>query len=117
MWFSCVMVREVLQCICGFSFDFTKSLVEITWNAYEFDWNATFSVMAKSLVSIRSFQGINFVALGAYGIVVVPIYDKFIAPMVVALFDQLLFTLAFNLGLTIVVKTMRSMQDVLLGLP
>ncbi|GKV43058.1 hypothetical protein SLEP1_g50399 [Rubroshorea leprosula] len=51
---------------------------------------------------MTSPQKINFVALGIYGMVIFPIYVKTIAPMVIALFEQLLHTLVFNHAFTMV---------------
>ncbi|GLT80519.1 hypothetical protein SLA2020_519540 [Shorea laevis] len=68
--------------------------------------------MGKSLADMRSSERIKFVALGVYGMVIFPIYVKSIAPMVVALFDQLLSTSAFNLASIVVAETLRSMQDI-----
>lgn len=92
MKFTREMVQEMLQQICGFSFDFTQSLYDTSWNTHVFNWNAAFTAMGKSLATMGSSQRIQFVALGVYGMVIFLIYVKSIAPMVVALIDQLLCT-------------------------
>ncbi|GLT29121.1 hypothetical protein SLA2020_040070 [Shorea laevis] len=57
-------------------------------------------------------QKINFVALGIYGIVIFLIYVKTIAPMVTALFEQLLHTSMFNHAPIMVAKTLWYMRDI-----
>ncbi|GKV31552.1 hypothetical protein SLEP1_g40231 [Rubroshorea leprosula] len=51
-------------------------------------------------------------ALRVYGMVIFPIYVKTIAPMVVALFEQLLYTSAFNPTSTVVANTLWSMEQI-----
>ncbi|GKV14308.1 hypothetical protein SLEP1_g25203 [Rubroshorea leprosula] len=81
-------------------------------DSYGFDWNATLMALGKKLEGMISSQRINFVALGIYGMVVFPIYVKTIAPMVVALFEQLLHTSTFNPASTVVAETLWSMKEI-----
>ncbi|GLT26875.1 hypothetical protein SLA2020_019150 [Shorea laevis] len=92
----------MLQALWGFSFEFSQPLVTTRNNSYRFDWNATFIALGKNLEGMTSPQKINFVALGIYGMVIFPIYVKTIAPMVIALFEQLLHTSTFNPTPTVV---------------
>ncbi|GKV34049.1 hypothetical protein SLEP1_g42472 [Rubroshorea leprosula] len=86
--FTLAKVQEMLQAMWGFPFEFSQPL------------------------GMTSSQRINFLALGVYGMVIFLIYIKTIAPMVVALFEQLLHTLAFNLASTMVAETLWSMKEI-----
>ncbi|GKU94990.1 hypothetical protein SLEP1_g8408 [Rubroshorea leprosula] len=89
MKFTLEKVQEMLQAMWGFSFEFSQPLVTTRDDSYGFDWNATLMALGKKLEGMTSFHKINFVALGIYGMVIIPIYLKTIAPMVIALFEQL----------------------------
>ncbi|GKV51309.1 hypothetical protein SLEP1_g57979 [Rubroshorea leprosula] len=88
MQLTSVMVQEMLQRICGFSFDFTQPLLSTSWDTYGFNWDTAFTTMGKSLANMRSFERIRFVPLG------------------------LSSTSAFNTAPTVVAETLRSMQHI-----
>ncbi|GKU93222.1 hypothetical protein SLEP1_g6830 [Rubroshorea leprosula] len=112
MKFTLEKVQEMLQAMWGFPFEFSQPLVTTRDDSYGFDWNATLMAWGKRLKGMTSSQRINFVALGFYGMVIFPIYVKTIAPMVVALFEQLLYTLAFNPTSIVVAETLWSMKEI-----
>ncbi|GKU89651.1 hypothetical protein SLEP1_g3765 [Rubroshorea leprosula] len=91
---------------------FTLQAQHMKDNSYGFNWNAALMALGKRLKGITSSQRINFVALGIYGMVIFPIYVKTIAPMVVALFEQLSHTSTFNPASTVVVETLWSMKEI-----
>ncbi|GKV38838.1 hypothetical protein SLEP1_g46703 [Rubroshorea leprosula] len=66
----------------------------------------------KRLEAMTPSQRIKFVVLGIYGMVIFPIYVKTIAPMVIAFFEQLLHTSAFNPASTVVAETLWSMKEI-----
>ncbi|GKU89506.1 hypothetical protein SLEP1_g3635 [Rubroshorea leprosula] len=76
-------VQEMLQAMWGFSFEFSQSLVTTRDNSYGFDWNAALMILGKRLI---------------------------IAPMLVALFEQLWQTLTFNLASTVAHGHLRGPQ-------
>ncbi|GKV25038.1 hypothetical protein SLEP1_g34546 [Rubroshorea leprosula] len=102
--FTLEKVQEMLQAIWRFPFEFSQPLVTIRDDSYWFDWNATLMALGKRLEGMTSSQKINFVALGIYGMVVFP--------MVVALFEQLLHTSAFNPTSIVIVETLWSMKEI-----
>ncbi|GKV49199.1 hypothetical protein SLEP1_g55962 [Rubroshorea leprosula] len=112
MKFTLEKIQEMLQAMWGFSFEFSQPLVTIRDDSYGFNWNATLMALGKRLKGMTSSQRINFVALGIYGMVIFPIYVKTIAPMVVALFEQLLHTSAFNPASIMVAETLWSMREI-----
>ncbi|GLT28468.1 hypothetical protein SLA2020_034010 [Shorea laevis] len=81
-------------------------------DSHGFDWNATLMALGKRLEGMTSPKRINFVTLGIYGMVTFHIYVKSIAPMVIALFEQLLHTSAFNPASTVVAETLWSMREI-----
>ncbi|GLT83160.1 hypothetical protein SLE2022_014670 [Rubroshorea leprosula] len=110
--FTLEKVQEMLQVMWGFPFEFSQPLVTTRDDSYGFDWNVALMALGKRWKGMTSSQRINFVALGIYGMVIFPIYVKTIAPMVVALFEQLLHTSAFNPTSTVVAKTLWSMKEI-----
>ncbi|GKV01714.1 hypothetical protein SLEP1_g14255 [Rubroshorea leprosula] len=112
MKFTLEKVQEMLQGMWGFSSEFLRPLVTTRDSSYGFDWNAALMALGKRLEAMTPSQRIIFVALGIYGTVIFPIYVKTIAPMVIALFEQLLHTLAFNPASTVVAETLWSMKEI-----
>ncbi|GKV44623.1 hypothetical protein SLEP1_g51785 [Rubroshorea leprosula] len=112
MKFTLEKVQEMLQAMWGFPFEFSRPLVTTRDDSYRFDWNEALMALGKRLKGMTSSQRINFVALGIYGMVIFLIYVKTIASMVVALFEQLLYTSAFNPAYTVVAETLWSMKEI-----
>ncbi|GKV34377.1 hypothetical protein SLEP1_g42754 [Rubroshorea leprosula] len=92
--------------------NFTPQAQHMKDGSYGFDWNTVLMALGKRLEAMTPSQRINFVALGIYGMVIFPTYVKTIAPMVIALFEQLLRTSAFNPASTVVAETLWSMKEI-----
>ncbi|GKV17024.1 hypothetical protein SLEP1_g27582 [Rubroshorea leprosula] len=100
--------QSILQKILSFPLEFTKGCIMKKNEVWGVNWNMMYSKLKFDLSSLSEEDWLNFVALGIYGMVILPTNMDSISSSVVAMFEQLIKNPNLNVARILIAETLRN---------
>ncbi|GKV43643.1 hypothetical protein SLEP1_g50906 [Rubroshorea leprosula] len=99
--------QSILQRILSFPLEFTEGCIMKKNEVWGVNWNMMYSKLKFDLSSLSEEDRLNFVALGIYGMVILPTNMDSISSSVVAMFKQLIKNPNLNVAPVLIAETLR----------
>ncbi|GKV39924.1 hypothetical protein SLEP1_g47618 [Rubroshorea leprosula] len=99
--------QSMLQKILSFPLEFTESCIIKRNEVWGVNWNMMYSKLKSDLNSLSEEDRLNFVALGIYGMIILPTSMEVISSFVVAMFEQFIKNPNLNVAPVLIAETLR----------
>ncbi|GKU98726.1 hypothetical protein SLEP1_g11688 [Rubroshorea leprosula] len=99
--------QSILQRILSFPLEFTEGCIMKKNEVWGVNWNMMYPKLKLDLSSLSEEDRLNFVALGRYGMVILPTNMDSISSSVVTMFEQLIKNPNLNVAPVLIAETLR----------